>query len=297
MKNIPKNKLITKFNKENRFNYQVELGEFFSVETPDCYNEQIKSEKIKRTSIDSSTINSSVGPIEIQGVLSGDTIEIEIVDIELGDSGIMVTSPGLGVLGDLINEPDTKIIPINNGYAKFSENLKFPITPMVGVIGTTPIGESIHCGIPGDHGGNLDSKVIKKGSKLYLPVFINGAGLAVGDIHGCMGDGELSGTGIEISGKITMRILKQNSLKIKRPMVETKNNIYTLASAKELNSAIKCASKDMVDFLMLKLSLPFPDAYRVLSATCDIEISQIVNELVTVRVKAPKLSLGIMSII
>ena len=38
-----------------------------------------------------------------------------------------------------------------------------------------------------------------------------------------------------------------------------------------------------------KLGLDFPDAYRLLSATCDIQISQVVNDWKTVRVRCPKL--------
>ena len=110
----------------------------------------------------------------------------------------MVTSKGLGVLGERIQEPDTKIIPIRDGFAYFSESIRLPLTPMVGVCGVAPkAGLDVHCAVPGDHGGNLDTKLVTVGSRLYLPVEQEGAGLAVGDLHACMGDGELSGTGID----------------------------------------------------------------------------------------------------
>lgn len=47
----------------------------------------------------------------------------------------------------------------------------------------------MHCAVPGDHGSNMDTKLIKVGSKVYLPVFVSGANLALGDLHACMGDG------------------------------------------------------------------------------------------------------------
>lgn len=47
---------------------------------------------------------------------------------------------------------------------------------------------------------------------------------------------------------------------------------------------------------MEKKSLDFPDAYRLLSATCDIQISQVVNDSLTVRVRAPKLDLELQKI-
>lgn len=39
--------------------------------------------------------------------------------IDLAPQGVMVTSVGLGVLGDHITEPNTKIIPVHDGFAHF----------------------------------------------------------------------------------------------------------------------------------------------------------------------------------
>jgi formamidase len=36
---------------------------------------------------------------------------------------------------------------------------------------------------PREHGGNCDIKNLSIGSKLYLPVYVDGANLSVGDIH------------------------------------------------------------------------------------------------------------------
>ena len=40
--------------------------------------------------------------------------------------------------------------------------VKFPIDPMIGVIGTAPDGEDVIDGFVGAHGGNLDNKLITK---------------------------------------------------------------------------------------------------------------------------------------
>ncbi|MDR3073719.1 MAG: acetamidase/formamidase family protein, partial [Deltaproteobacteria bacterium] len=152
-----------------------------------------------------------------------------------------------------------------------------------------------HCAIPGDHGANLDSKVLTAGASVYLPVAVEGAGLALGDLHACMGDGELSGTGIEAAGKalITTSVIK--GAPVSRPLVETADSIYLLASAADIHAAIRTAVEDLTRLLMRKKALNFPDAYRLLSATCDIQISQLVNEKFTVRARAPKAVLGIAS--
>lgn len=297
MQIIPKDKVVFDFNKKNKFNYRVEDEEIFYVETDDCYSGQIKNENIKRPDIDISIMDCSVGPIEVKGAKAGNVLEVEIIDIELVKQGVMVTSPGLGVLGHKIKEANTKIIKIKDGFAHFSDNIKLPLTPMIGVIGVFPKEEGVHCAIPREHGANMDTKVIKKGTKVFLPVFVDGAGLAVGDLHACMGDGELSGTGIEIAGKVCLKVKIRKNMVLERPMLETREEIYTIGSAEDFREAIKIAVDDMVLFLMKKLELNFPDAYRLLSATCDIQISQVVNDLVTVRVRAPKLYLNIQSLV
>ena len=158
----------------------------------------------------------------------------------------------------------------------------------MGVIGVAPRSGDIHCAVPGDHGSNMDTKIITVGSKVYLPVAVKGALLAVGDLHACMGDGELSGTGIETAGKILMKVTVLKGTRLERPMVETADSMYTIASAKEFKDGVHAAVEDMVNYLMKKTGLSFPDAYRLLSATCDIQVSQVVNDLHTFRVRAPK---------
>jgi len=296
MQIIPKDKVIFSFNQNNPPAYFVRDGETFWVETDDCYSGQITSEEVLRPQIDISIMDCSVGPISIEGAKPGDVLCVEVLEIELAPRGVMVTSPGLGILGNKITEPNTKIIPVSDGYAHFSEEIKLPLTPMIGVMGVAPKQGDIHCAVPGDHGSNMDTKLVKVGAKVYLPVAVEGAGLAVGDLHACMGDGELSGTGIEIAGRVCLKTTVIHRELTERPMIETADSIYTLASDADIHAAIRIAVDDMVTFLMGKKNLSFPDAYRLLSATCDIQISQLVNDTLTVRVRAPKKDLCIESV-
>lgn len=290
MRVIPKDKVIFSFNAEHPCQYTVQDGETFWVETDDCYSGQITDASVKRPDIDISIMDCSVGPIAVQGAQPGDTLCVEILAIEFGPQGVMVTSKGLGVLGDRITEPDTKVISIRDGFAHFSDTIRLPLTPMVGVCGVAPKpGLDVHCAVPGDHGSNLDTKMIKVGSRVYLPVAVPGAGLAVGDLHACMGDGELSGTGIETPGRICIKTTVYRDRPVERPVIETADALYFVASAETLEESIRLAVSDTAAFLEKKLGLDFPDAYRLLSATCDIQISQVVNDWKTVRVRCPKL--------
>jgi formamidase len=57
---------------------------------------------------------------------------------------------------------------------------------------------------PREHGGNLDIRYLQAGVTLYLPCFIKGCGLAIGDVHFAQGDGEVAGTAIEMSANVSV---------------------------------------------------------------------------------------------
>ncbi|HEY1610194.1 MAG TPA: formamidase [Paraburkholderia sp.] len=60
---------------------------------------------------------------------------------------------------------------------------------------------------PREHGGNCDIKDLSRGSKIYFPVYVDGAGLSVGDLHFSQGDGEITFCGaIEMAGWVHMRV-------------------------------------------------------------------------------------------
>ena len=76
---------------------------------------------------------------------------------------------------------------------------------------------------------------------------------------------------------------------MERPVIETADALYFVASAETLEESIRLAVSDTAAFLEKKLGLDFPDAYRLLSAPVHIQISQVVNDWKTVRVRCPKL--------
>jgi amidase len=291
---IPRDRVILSFDREIPHAYEVEQGEIFWVETDDCYGGQIEDELVRnRNSIDPSIIDLSVGPIAVKGAMPGDTLRVDVIDIELGARGVMVTMPGMGVIGDKITSTRTSIIHVKDGFARFSDDIVLPVAPMVGIVGVAPAGESVRCEVPGDHGANMDARVIGEGASVYLPVAVEGAGLAIGDLHALMGDGELSGSGIEIAGRVRLRATVIKRALTGRPVVETEDCIYTIANAEDIESAISIAARDMVGILAVKKGLGFEEAYRLLGAVCDAQICQVVNNLKTVRVRAPKATLGI----
>lgn len=60
---------------------------------------------------------------------------------------------------------------------------------------------------PRENGGNCDIKNLTRGSRIFFPVYVQGAHLSVGDIHFSQGDGEISFCGgIEMSGWVELRV-------------------------------------------------------------------------------------------
>lgn len=60
---------------------------------------------------------------------------------------------------------------------------------------------------PREHGGNCDIKNLSRGSTVYFPVYVKGAGLSMGDIHFSQGDGEITFCGaIEMAGHLDIRV-------------------------------------------------------------------------------------------
>ncbi|MED4313101.1 acetamidase/formamidase family protein [Heyndrickxia coagulans] len=289
MQQLKKEHFITHFSAENKPAYKVRLDETFAVETFDCYGGKITSETQLRTEVDIPFINPATGPIEIEGVKKGDILCVGIQNIELDEAGVMVLYPGMGALGEEVKETDTRIIRVKDGNIQFNSRLQFPAAPMIGVIGVAPEKGAVLCEIPGDHGGNMDTRWITPGSKLYLPVFHDGALLALGDLHAAMGDGELDGSGVEIGGKVTLQCTKlAGAPAIGMPAVETSQTWFLISSAETLEAAAKKGMRAAANRFRAAFGLGFNDAYRILSATCSLEISQIVNPLVTVRIAVPK---------
>lgn len=290
---IPAEKHVYSMSAHNKAAASCQPGETVIFDTQDCFSNQIQSEEVLFESTDWENINPATGPLKIEGAEIGDTLKVKIKKIELNDQGVMISAPEMGFLEEFITDSETKIIPIKDNKALFNEKIKIDLNPMIGVIGTSP-GENekeVPCGTPASHGGNMDTKVIKEGSTLYLPVNVPGAMLAMGDLHAAMGDGEVVVTGIEIAGEVTVEVDLIKNKKLSDPMVETANAFYTIASGTDLDAAAKKASNNMFRFLKDRLYLSNNQTAMLMSIICDLQVSQVVDPQKTARMRVDKKAL------
>lgn len=278
---------IFSFSKENKPVLQVSSGDTIDIYTCDCFADQIQKPEDKLEGIDWNRVNPAAGPIFVEGAQSGDTLKISIEDISLNCQGVMAAGKDLGVLGGLLPDLKSKIIPIENNRAIFNEKLSIPLNPMIGVIGVAPSGEAINCGTPGAHGGNMDNNMIAAGSILYLPIFNEGGLFALGDLHAAMGNGEIGVTGIEIAGKVTVKLELIKSLILTNPVLQNKDFFTTIASAETLDEAVIVSTKNMFEILSTKLPIEAHELVMLMSAVGNTEICQIVDPLKTARFTMP----------
>jgi len=274
---------IYQMSKENVPVANVKSGTEIEFETLDCYGNQIKSEEQGVSELNWDHINPATGPVFIEGAEVGDVLKVRIGEIKFASTGIMAAVPGAGLLGDLVTSSEAKFLKIEDGYVHFNSTIKVPVNPMIGVIGVAPATEGISCGTPGSHGSNMDNKKITVGTTLYLPVFTEGALLAIGDLHAAMGDGEIMVTGVEVSGSVKVKVDVIKGKSIAHPILETESHYYTMASHEDLLEAVKISTLEMQKLVMEKLDLSFNEAGMLLSMAGDAEIAQVVDPLLTAR--------------
>jgi len=286
MKRLTRDQVIFAMDKENEPALYVDSGERFIIETEDCCNHQIvKPGDVLMDSADY-LHNPATGPIYINGCNPGDTLKVTIHKIRLDSQGVVYVISGSGPLGNRVEKTETKIIPISKNKARFGK-YSFPVRPMIGVIGVAPVGDPILCISPGSHGGNLDTVNITEGIELYLPVFVYGAKLAMGDVHAIMGDGEICGTGVEIRAEVELEAEIVKDWSISNPVAKTKEDYFFIASARTVEEAVEIAAEDSVKFIQEKNHISWSEAYMLASIATDLMFSQVVNPLKTVRIRIP----------
>lgn len=285
---IQKGKPIYAFSKDNRPVAHVLPGSEVTIETYDCFENQVTSDDTAYDSIDWDRVNPATGPIYIEGAEPNNTLVVHIDKIAVKSKGVLSTGQDLGTMGHRLNGLTFKVTPIEKDHIIFNDKLRIPFRKMIGVIGVAPKTGAINCGTPGEHGGNMDTTLITEGTTLYFPVFHRGALFGLGDMHAAMGDGEVGVSGVEIAGSATVRFDVRNDLKLNFPMLSNKQGIATIVSKPTLDEAAKKSVEEMIDFLLPQIDLNLAELTMLMSAIGDVQVSQIVDPKLTARFFVPR---------
>ncbi|HSS64104.1 MAG TPA: acetamidase/formamidase family protein [Gammaproteobacteria bacterium] len=167
---------------------------------------------------------------------------------------------------------------------------------------------------PRENGGNMDVKQMQVGTTLLLPCFVDGCGLFIGDVHYAQGDGEVSGTAIEMGAVVTVetQIRKGLGAQVKVPHFEGGDQLKRLAPSEfyattgvplkeageippfityidgekigpltnlseDLALAARNALIEMIDWMVENKGLTREQAYVVSSVAVDLRIGQLVD--------------------
>jgi formamidase len=189
-------------------------------------------------------IHPLTGPVLVQGARPGDLLEVEFVDIAPQPWAFTAIMPGLGFLRDVMTTPFLVHWDIADGWATSRQlpNVRIPGAPFMGVSGVAPSRQQVEAwtrreadwlarggmvlppdasgavpasgpaamhGLrtlpPRENGGNFDVKQLSKGSRLFLPVAVDGALFSTGDGHFAQGDGEVCVTAVEMGATCVVR--------------------------------------------------------------------------------------------
>ena len=270
--------------------YTATDGESLTIETIDSLNKEIQIDDDLLDAIPEE-VNAATGPIAVEGATPGDVLKVEIEDVRVNeDRGRVITAPGFGLLqdDDDIAHPATRVTHVDGDTIDF-DGIDIDIDPVIGTIGVATAEETISTLIPHDHGGNLDTTDMTGGTTAYLPVFQDGAMLALGDSKAAMADGEMCGTGAEIGTDVdvTVSVVSDPDVELARPVVDTGAAIKSIASADTMEEAVELANRDVLELLRADHGMAKTDAYLFSSLVGGLEISQVVDPLVTVRNAVP----------
>ena len=194
--------------------------------------------------VEAGPIHPLTGPVFIKGAQPGDLLEIEFLDIAAEPWAFSAVIPGLGFLRDIITGPFIAHWDIADGWATSKQipGVRIPGAPFMGVSGVAPspaqlrdwtarenvsmaqggmvfppdqggavpatgpaAAEGLRTLPPRENGGNFDVKQLSKGSKLLLPVAVDGALFSTGDAHFAQGDGEVCVTAVEMGATVSVR--------------------------------------------------------------------------------------------
>ncbi len=233
MKRLPLGPLYYEFSRHVEPRLRIAPGETVVVESEDAFSGQIRTNEDRRDKAKMPYSNPQTGPIFVEGAEPGDALAVRIESIEPVGGQCVTRTSDPNQLAQWLGTDcphGTHVCPIRDGQIHWSDKLTIPYQPMLGCIGTAPAW-----GVPttwpaGTHGGNMDIVEVRPGNTIYLPVFVQGGFLYLGDAHAAMGHGELSASGLEMPAEsvITVNVLKNQN--IPGPRIESPTEIMTVAT-------------------------------------------------------------------
>ena len=250
--------------------------------------------------------NPMTGPFYIEGAGPGDTLAVKLDRIRpnrrFGHSGDVV-APNV-VDPEFVRElPERQgsewDVDVESWTATLVRpdtalgRITLPLAPMIGCFGVAPDrGEAISTATSAHHGGNMDYRGHVEGVTAMFPVFIEGGHFFIGDGHALQGDGEIVGSGIEISLDVELTIEVLKGKQSRWPRVETADELIAIGNARPLDQALQHATTELMRWLDADYRLDYTASSTLLAQVIRYEIGNVFDPAYTVVAKIGKRWLG-----
>jgi acetamidase/formamidase len=249
MKRLSAGPLYYEYSRHVEPRLRIAPGETIAVDSEDAFSGQIRTDDDRRDKTKMPFSNPQTGPIWIEGAKPGDALAVTIHEIRptLGQCCTRTSDPNQLAQWLGTDCPHgTHVSAIRDGQIHWSETLTIPYAPMLGCIGTAPHWGSPTTGPAGPYGGNMDIVEVCPGSTIFLPVYVEGAYLYLGDAHAAMGHGELSANGLEMPAESVITVDLIADKRIAGPRIETADEIMTVASGCPMERSIAQAFAQLI---------------------------------------------------
>jgi len=246
--------------------------------------------------------NPQTGPFHVEGAKPGDTLEVtfdrlwpnrdegfshglaapHVLDPDFATR--MPYDEGHHDLWDLDLERGTaRIRKPPGGLEKLGD---LPFEPMLGCFGVAPAGgQAISTATSGEHGGNMDYRGFREGVTVQLPVAVDGALLHVGDGHARQGDGEIVGTGIEVSFDVTVTVRVLRGKTIRWPRIDGAEYVMAVGNARPLDQAVQHATTELMRMLDEDYGLSYRAGSALLGQCIEYDVGNVFDPAYTVVAK------------
>ena len=134
----------------------------------------------------------------------------------------------------------------------------------------------------------MDYRGFCQGVTVQLPVYAEGALLHVGDGHARQGDGEVVGTGIEVSFDVTVTVRVVSGKSIGWPRIDGENYVMAVGNARPLDQALQHATTELLRMLQDTYGLSYRAGSTLLGQCLEYDIGNVFDPAYTVVAKLPR---------
>jgi len=246
----------------------------FRAGTPFAYQVQPGSEVVVDAL--SGRANPATGPIELADVRAGDWVAVRIDD---------VVPVGIGHVGP------TQYAP-HDGRCVFLDGRSVTVDPNIGVIGVLPSEGETTNDTCGPHGGNLDCRDHGPGATAFFRAQCDGAGLAFGDVHWAMGDGEVEGQGIEGAAELHLGLFRAEGVDCEWPWLIRNGQIMAIGGSENFKEAVHIAYEGLISLVSGLFGHGRRQVQDAIGPAGHVRICQCCCRVLTVRCTLPLELLG-----